>query len=305
MAIKVKNKTNLSKQFKDISEALIDDAQKSLRQGNKAEGVHNARKRFKQLRGMLRLIRFGLGEKIYDRENAALRDAGRPLSVVRDADVMIETLDELLKHFKGQVRKGSFKKLREQLVKRRAKIRKKVIEKDKAAAKVLKSTMKIRNGIKRWPKFQDQFGILKKGIRKIYARGQDEMDMSFKDRTVENLHAWRKSVKYLRYQLEFLEDLNEDVIGEMADEAHTLADKLGLDHDLAVLEEVIQGEMKSVSTPKQAELLTALIKQRRSELQSEAEDMGPHLFTDTAKQFCNRLKGYWKDWQSKSAKAAA
>src|SRR5262245_7125172 len=101
MATKLKKKTNLNKQFGGIFESLIDDARKSLKQANKAEGVHNARKQFKQLRGVLRMIRFGLGEKIYDRENTALRDAGRPLSEVRDADVMIETLDQLIEHFKG------------------------------------------------------------------------------------------------------------------------------------------------------------------------------------------------------------
>ena len=60
MATKLEKKTNLVKQFKDICESLIDDAQEALQHGNKAQGVHNARKRFKQLRGVLRLIRFGL-----------------------------------------------------------------------------------------------------------------------------------------------------------------------------------------------------------------------------------------------------
>lgn len=305
MATKLKKKTNLDKHFKDICEDLIDEAQEYLQQGNKAEGVHNARKRYKQLRGVLRLIRFGLGEKIYDRENTTLRDAGRPLSEVRDADVMIETLDELLQHFKSHVRKESFKKLRAQLVKRRTEIRKQVIQKDKAVAKVLKSTKQISSRVKKWPKFPDQFAILKKGIQKIYARGQDEMDCAFKDPTVENLHAWRKSVKYLRYQLEIFEDLTESILKDMADEAHTLADTLGVDHDLAVLEELLDVELKKACTPKQHEILTALIRQRRTELQKEAEEMGPHLYSETAKQFCKRLKGYWDAWQTKPGATAA
>lgn len=298
MATKLKKKTNFDKQFKDICESLIDGAQKALEQGNRAEGVHNARKRFKQLRGVLRLIRFGVDEKIYDRENTALRDAGRPLSEMRDADVMIETLDELIKHFKGHVRKSSFQKLRSQLVERRTKIRKQVVQKDKSVSKVLKSTKELQNEIKKWPKFSDEFAVLQKGIRRIYARGQEEMDQSFKDPTVENLHAWRKSVKYLRYQLEIFEDLTESIIMEMADEAHTLGDKLGLDHDLAVLEDLLRGELKKACTPKQQEILTALIRQRRTELQKEAEELGPHLYGETPKQFSKRLLAYWDSWQA-------
>jgi CHAD domain-containing protein len=305
MATKLKKKTNLDKHFKDICHNLIDEAQEYLQQGNKAEGVHNARKRFKQLRGVLRLIRFGVGEKIYDRDNTALRDAGRPLSEMRDADVMIETLDELIQHFKSHVRKESFKKLRTQLIERRKKIRKQVIQKEKAVSKVSASTKQIRNHISKWPELPDQFSMLRKGIRKIYARGQKEMDLCFKDPSVENFHAWRKSVKYLRYQLEIFEDVTESIIKDMADEAHTLADTLGVDHDLAVFEELLNGELKKACTPKQKELLIALIHQRRNQLQKEAEQIGPHLYGETPKQFCKRLKDYWDSWQSKPGEAAA
>ena len=218
---------------------------------------------------------------------------------------MIETLDELITHFKSHVRKESFKKLRTQLVERRTKIRKQVIQKEKAVSKVLKSTKQISSRVKKWPQFPDQFAILKDGIRKIYTRGQDEMDCAFKDPTVENLHAWRKSVKYLRYQLEIFEDLTESILKDMGDEAHTLADTLGLDHDLAVLEELLHGELKKACTPKQHEILAALIRQRRTELQKQAEEMGPHLYGETAKQFCKRLKGYWDAWQSKPGQATA
>ncbi len=91
----------------------------------------------------------------------------------------------------------------------------------------------------------------------------------------------------------------------MAKQAHTLADLLGLDHDLAVLEGLFHGEMKDAPTPVEKELLTTLIRQRRSELQTEAEEIGPHLYAETPKQFCKRLNGYWEAWQSASDKAAA
>ena len=67
-----------------------------LRQGNKAlshlekedgdlhHGVHQARKRFKQIRAILRLVRPALGDK-YTMENVAYRDMGRKLSDLRDA----------------------------------------------------------------------------------------------------------------------------------------------------------------------------------------------------------------------------
>src|SRR5437762_1561268 len=59
------------------------------------EAVHRARKRLKKARAGLRLLRKALGGRAYDRENACCRDAARPLTEVRDARVLVDTLDQL------------------------------------------------------------------------------------------------------------------------------------------------------------------------------------------------------------------
>ena len=301
MAKALKKKKNLSKQFKQITLDLVEKAQESLGRRSipkRGEGVHNARKQFKQVRGVLRMVRYGLGHKIYKKQNVVFRDAGRPLSEVRDADVMIETFDDLIKHFESQVKKGSFKKIRSRLLKRRTKIRKQVLEKERAMGKVSGVVKRMEKKIDMWPSFPDRFGVLQRGISRIYARGQDEMKVALSDPSVENLHMWRKSVKYLRYQLEILERLWIPIVSEMAKQAKALSDNLGLDHDLAVLDDLIQNELNDVIEPVEYEVFTALIKQRRSELLEEAKKIGPRLYAEAPKQFSQRLKGYWKTWRS-------
>ena len=112
-------------------------------------------------------------------------------------------------------------------------------------------------------------------------------------------------MKYLRYQLEFLEDIKQEVVTEMAKQAHELADTLGLDHDLAVLEQLLHGEMKNVTSAKDKASLTDLIRKRRTELQEDAKEMGPQLYAEAPKPFCKRLKNYWKAWNPRPEKAAA
>src|SRR5437763_13387486 len=63
--------------------------------------VHAARKSVKKERALLRLMRGSVDGSRRRRENAALRDAARRLSGARDADVMIETLDELSQRYVG------------------------------------------------------------------------------------------------------------------------------------------------------------------------------------------------------------
>jgi CHAD domain-containing protein len=302
----LKNKKNISKQFRKIALTFLDEAHRALAQrsvSKRGMGVHTARKQFKKLRGLLRLVRFALGEKKYKQQNIVFRDAGRPLSKVRDADVMIETLDDLLQHFKNRVSKRSFKTLRSNLLKRRTEIRKQTLEKENAMGKVDRIAKRMRDEIENLPDHPNQFGLYKKGVETVYDNGRQEMKTALKKQTDLNLHEWRKSAKYLRYQLEILEKLWEPVIGEMAKQAESLSDALGLDHDLAVLGDLVQGDLKDVCGPVEQELLIALIRQRRSELQKESKKIGTRLFAEAPKQFSQRLKKYWKSWGIKSPAA--
>src|ERR1700744_646684 len=61
--------------------------------------VHAARKELKKARATLRLVRDSLGDATFKKENAALRDAARPLGELRDRQVLVEALDSLLEHY--------------------------------------------------------------------------------------------------------------------------------------------------------------------------------------------------------------
>jgi ribosomal protein S13 len=80
--------------------------------------VHQARKRFKKILGLIRLIRFELGDK-YKLENVFYRDIGRKLSNVRDAQAMIETLDILRSAEYQKLSENQFEKINARLSQRR------------------------------------------------------------------------------------------------------------------------------------------------------------------------------------------
>src|SRR5512146_1173 len=57
--------------------------------------VHSARKALKKARAALRLLRPNLVAGVYERENIALRDAGRRLSPLRDAKSLVAAVNLL------------------------------------------------------------------------------------------------------------------------------------------------------------------------------------------------------------------
>ncbi len=79
------------------------------------DAVHAARKDLKKLRALLRLARAGLGEETFVRENTALRDAGRALSAMRDAQVLVQAFDGLRGEASGRIAPETAETIRRQL----------------------------------------------------------------------------------------------------------------------------------------------------------------------------------------------
>ena len=211
---------------------------------------------------------------------------------------MLETLNDLLAHYKKEISSKPFRSLRRRLELRRRDIRNRIIDREKAMSKVTQQVRAAKKALERWPPLGSDSKKLTKGIRKVYARGQSEMQKAIKDATVENLHEWRKSAKYLRYQLEMLESIWPEMIRPLAEQSKLLGDLLGTDHDLAVLKDVIDKECPDACEDTARETLLGLIHQRRTELESDAFELGQKIYAESGKQFSQRFKQYWTHWQA-------
>src|SRR5689334_2251019 len=80
------------------------------------EAVHDARKRLKKTRALLRLARPAMRADAFRAYNRELRDQGRALSGARDADVMVETVDLLAARNSRRVKRAHFMAVRERFV---------------------------------------------------------------------------------------------------------------------------------------------------------------------------------------------
>ena len=245
------------------------------------EAVHEARKDMKKIRALLRLARGELGRQTYDRENACFRDAARELAGQRDADVMLETLDRLTYLPAGQaweVRK------RIQADRERSGGDGDRTAAARSAVAILKEA---RGRVSHWRLERDSFDALAKGLEKTYRRGRREFEAAMEEPTVESLHEWRKRVKHLWYHHTLLRSLWPPVMEVMGDEAHALSDRLGDDHDLAVLADWV--EQHGGAGPE----LRDAVDRRRGELQAEAFALGARVYAEKPKAYTKRLRGLW------------
>lgn len=256
--------------------------------------IHDARKQLKKSRAALRLLRNAIGEIAYRRENTALRDAAKPLGVARDSKVLIAALDELVERFDpaaGSLKLNKFRRvLRQEQTATRQAITQTLMTRQR---KVLRD---IKAHSERWNMTGDDWRIIGAGLERIYRGGKKRMKAAASSRASEDLHDWRKQVKYLWHQLQILQPAWPGPLGELADQAHKLSEHLGDDHDLAVLHTKIKAHRDAFDDPDH-DALVAVLARRRKQLQDKAYRLGTRIYQEKPGRFVKRIGRYWQLWR--------
>jgi hypothetical protein len=151
-----------------------------------------------------------------------------------------------------------------------------------------------------WPINNDGFSALRPGLKRVYKRGRTAFELARVERTTENLHEWRKQVKYLWYQVCVLNPMWPKPLDILADELSKLADYLSEDHDLALLSRTAIEQAPALGDPAEVEKLILLIDQRRILLQTKAVVLGVRIYAEKPKAFVNRMHAYWQAWRPAS-----
>src|SRR5262249_29644569 len=153
MSLQLKVNETVSHGMKRIVRKEIDKALAALNSGaevDRAEAVHDARRAFKKIRAALKLVRHELGNRVYQRENIRYRDAGRPLTEVRDAQVLIETLDKVQERFASECPEASVGPVRAVLREHERTTAARILDEDKARDAVTDVLKTARRHIDDW-----------------------------------------------------------------------------------------------------------------------------------------------------------
>ncbi len=242
--------------------------------------VHEARKRLKRVRAVLRVVRDEVGERVYARENAAYRGAAQRLAGIRDARVLVNTLNAL----DGEAFAGP----RAALVERDAVA---VASAREAATRAIRDLDAARPRVQEWPLRRDGFAMLEGGLVRVYRQGRRRFARTHATPDMEHFHEWRKRVKDLWHVFQLLEASWPPVLNVLADQAHTLSDHLGDEHDLGVLAERVRTD--GLGAPEERDRLMDLITARREELRADARLLGLRMYAEEPWDFVDRMAAYW------------
>jgi CHAD domain-containing protein len=255
------------------------------------KAVHAARKAVKKERSLLRLTRGALPAKRRRAENAALRRAARGLSDARDAEVMVQTLDQLSQRFAGQLPEHSFEAVREPLERDRDAHRAQLADSaqvPQAAGQLAGARVRIDG----WQLSLGGWPALEPGLERAYQRGRWAMRDATRQRSAEQMHAWRKRVKDLWYHERFLATVGGPAVRGQTKDLHRLADVLGDHHDLGVLRRRLTDDPPHVAAD--VDGIIGLIGHREAELEAQALSLGSRIYAEKPAAFVGRMRSAWQ-----------
>src|SRR5262249_47749013 len=136
--------------------------------GARDEAVHEARKSFKKVRAVLRLVQPAISKQKYQNENTVFRDAARPLTTVRDAKILVETVDKVADHFADRVRDQPFPPIRKELLTHQHKVRHQVLDEQHAFAVVETAVREALERLNGWADVPNQWASIGNGVQDVY-----------------------------------------------------------------------------------------------------------------------------------------
>jgi CHAD domain-containing protein len=262
---------------------------------DRADTIHQVRKRCKKIRAALQLVRGALGDA-YSKEYAWYRDASRRIADVRDAEAMIETCDALAEHFQDKDDGAIIRPIRLRLKTRRDTL---MEDTDRIEKLLQDCESAMVEGHKRVASMRiegDGYGAALAGMRRTYSRARAAMNAAHNGPAPETYHEWRKRVKYHWYHMRLLRDASPADVRARRDEAEKLGELLGNHHNLCVLRAWVMNDPVSFADKDVLTNFIEPVEKWTAQIERKSKPLGRRLFAENPKHLARRFATYFSIW---------
>jgi CHAD domain-containing protein len=264
---------------------------------DRTEDIHQVRVQCKRLRALLRLLRPVANSRLIIRENARLRDTAQALSAFRDAFVAGETLKRVFEDTAPRRVREAFLILG--VDGRAPKGAAKLETAFENAAVALRRTLAV---VRELSLKARGWHALEPGLERSYRRARTDFHecREHEHQFSDVFHEWRKRVKDLAYQLEFLDNVDPLVLKRLRKEFRRLGTLLGDDHDYVVFARHVRQREQQYQHLATFQPVRKRLRSRLKELRGREFAIAMPLFADKPEIWVARLSGQWQRWKNPS-----
>lgn len=249
--------------------------------------IHETRKCLKRIRALLQLMRPGLSESDFKRENARYRDIARLLSPMRDAQILTQTLSKLEPYAEGSdasalmILRGYLTAIGAQQERGPTPELFNSALLQLTSAKDAMADLRLKTA---------DAGIIGKGFARAYRKGRRNFRLAYHGGDGERFHEWRKTVQ-LHWRHSSLTSLScGELFCSRIEAARDLSQILGDAQDISVLIGQIAQLPTSVMPSWQVEKLLELSTARQHQLRGLAYPRGAQLFAASPKSLARSVR---------------
>jgi CHAD domain-containing protein len=252
--------------------------------------VHETRKHLKRARAILELVRGEIGKGLYRQQHRGLRDAGRLISDLRDAEVRLETV----RHLESIEHGRKAETIKAMLAFELENFMAAFAGWQSQAAPMLEEALKA---IDCWA--MDDFGgeHLAGAVQRSYKRARKALAKAQAHPSAEGFHEFRSEAKRLCFHLRILEPVNAMVLKTLTAELGAVSHFLGQAHDLNFLGERLRDQDAEEQWQREAAKLLGVVKKGEGQLQRGGVELGEHFFVERPRDFGKRIAEWLEDWQ--------
>ena len=254
------------------------------------EAVHDARRRVKKIRAIIRLVRPVL-DKAYRSVDDDLRTVAHMLAPVADGRGIIETLDELARRYGKALPPRTIEAARKGVIRHGARADREAAERGvlEVAAGTLRSE---RKRIKHWHMSAQGFRAIGPGLEESYRRARRMMIVAWSRPKPSHFHTWRRYVKDHWFHVRLLEGRCGYHLVGYERRIEALDGVLGEYHNVILLRDVL---VTDVGLPREetARCLRVVARYQRL-LRRHAELLGVRIYTERPRRFVRRIRRLWQ-----------
>lgn len=303
MAFRIRPDRPFTAEFRSVAEHQLRQAIHFLEEQPEGphEAVHDARKKFKRVRALYRLVQPDAKE-FRKRENERIREMARSLSAVRDATALVETVDYLASEAGPPEELEALHFASKALIERRDRI---AHEESDLPAKMAAAAQTCREAIDALQDLDLDDGPrrtarrLAKAWRKQLSRAAADLVACEEGGDAEHFHDLRKVGQTYWMHLALLSDLWSSAMRAKQREAKTLVDMLGHEHDLSVLTQVVDENPDLFGDSETLARVIGAIIARQQDLRLKAVAQAKLVFADDADTEAARIALLWKEAASR------
>jgi hypothetical protein len=320
MSYRLQRQEPVNRSIRRIGREQLADARAALdKRGHRharEEAVHATRTALKKVRALMDLVQLPLGPE-HARMGRKLRRIGQLLAPLRDAAVVIDTVDQLAARFeedRGKQPVGvvpALHRLRDRLVGRLDRVDRRM-RRGHGLQVARRALSKLRRRARHWDRqlsnptrgagplsrrSLDDWNLIAGGLCAGYQRARDCGHAAAGQPGDDAFHAWRKAVKAHAHQVRLLLDCEPVALASRLGALDLLGELLGEDHDLSVFIALVHKHPRWIRSGPMRHKLGAIAHERQDELRARTLSVAADLFDQTPAAFTRQLGHSWRIWR--------